>query len=254
MLRIDIKHNFPEVARTLQEAGKQARFAAALALNRTTERAGKEVQQDMQRVFDRPTPYFLRSLRVIRANVRNDPVESALWFKDKSVVDNASSMVLPHVEGGSRQMKPFEGRLRRMGALPVGWYAVPGAAATLDAYGNMSRGQISTLLNVLGAYSEAGYNKANAATVARFKKGTRTKYGFEYWINRVGGKAKHLPPGVYKRVKTPFGSSLKPVLIFVHRTQYRRRLDFYGQVQRTFAQHFPREFDQAFQQALRTAR
>lgn len=256
-MKIDVTHNFGEVASFIDRASKQGQYATAIALNKTAEWAETDVRKAMRTGFDRPTPYFLRALRVIRANVNKVPVQAVLWFKDKSLEDSAESMVVPHIDGGGRKVKPFEKRLQRMGVLPAGWFAVPGGGASLDAYGNMSRGQLSQLLNVLGAYTEAGYNKANKATVARLAKGNAKKnvYGFAYWINPVGAKTgRHIPPGVYQRIATPFGSSLKPILIFVKQATYRKRLDFYGIVQRAVDARFAGEFDKAYENAMRTAR
>lgn len=122
-------------------------------------------------------------------------------------------------------------------------------AATLDAYGNMSAGQISQLLNVLGTYTEAGYNTANSKTIDK-------SYGFVYWVNKVGSndaRGQHLQPGVYQRVMTPFGSSLKPILIFVKPANYKQRLDFFGIVTNTINRDFASNFDDSFDQAIATA-
>ena len=254
-MQIKISTNFPEVAKALASHAKQVPFALAVALNKTAEWAETSVRSEMRKVFDRPTPYFLRSLRIIRATKANP--SAMVWFKDKSTVESSSAMVAPHIFGGDRTFKPMEGRLRAAGLLPNGWKVVPGGAASLDANGNMSRGQITQLLNVLGTYKEAGYNKANAATRARLAKGNVKKgvYGFEYFVNPVGSsRGKHLPPGVYKRVVTAFGTSLKPVLVFVNRTNYKKRLDFVGIVQRTVDTRFPAEFEKAFALAVRTGR
>lgn len=254
---IDIRTNFPEVDRALSTAGRQVPFALAVALNKVADAGATMVRREMSARFDRPTPYFLRSLRVVRATKQKP--SATVWFKDKDSVESAETMVLPHVYGQDRKLKPMEIRLQRAGILPTGWRVVPGGGATLDAYGNMSRGQVSQILNVLNTYREAGYNKANDATRARLAKGNARKnsYGFVYWVNpvnrqRAGGA--HLPPGVYKRVTTGFGTSLKPVLIFVSRTSYKRRLDFFGIVQRIVDAQFGTEFEKSFAQALRTAR
>lgn len=262
-MKIDIRTNLPQVAAAIRKLPtSQIPFATAVAINKTAEHARAAVQDDMRAKFQNPTPWFINSLRIKRAT-KQQP-SATLGFKDDAGGDfNNNPMVSPHITGGARGMKTMEVRLQRVGLLPVGWYVVPGAAAKLDGNGNMNRGQISTLLNVLGTYTEAGYNKANAATRAKLAKGTRKSYGFAYWVNpatssRTGllkGKrrAKHLLPGVYQRVATPFGSSLKPVLIFVQMTQYRAVLPFEATVNRTVAQRFPSEFDAAMQIALRTA-
>jgi hypothetical protein len=228
-----------------------------VALNKTAEKAREAVRTDMTKVFDRPTPFVINSLRVKYATKTNLRAEVA--FKDKNSAESSRSMVEPHVLGGKRRFKAMEGRLRRMGLLPSGWYAVPGAAAKVDAFGNMGKGQISQLLNVLGTYSESGFNKANAATRGRLAKGGRKSsqyglYGFAYWVNLVGTKSgSHLAPGVYQRIKTGFGTSLKPVLVFVPATSYSKRLDFFGVVQRTADREFPAEFAKSFKAAVGTA-
>jgi hypothetical protein len=256
MLKLDIKTNFPDVMKGIDRDAKQARFAAKNALNRTAKWAETTVRKSMLGAFHQPTTYFLRSLRIIYAYTGK--LQVALWFKDRGLQDSAEAMVVPHVEGGGRKHKPMELRLQRAGLMPAGWFAVPGGGADIDANGNMSRGQITTLLNVLGTYKEAGYNKANAKTVERLAKGNAKKgiYGFTYWVNPVSGpgRARHIPPGVYKRVQTGFGSSLKPVLIFVSRAMYRKRFDFYAIVRKVFDERFAGEFDKAYAEAMRTAR
>lgn len=254
-MQIRINTNIAQVQRALQQQASQVPFALSVALNRTAIAAQSDLKREMATLFDRPTPYFLNSPRVIRATKTR--LQATVWFKDRNSVENSSDLALPHIKGGDRAVKPMEQRLQRAGLMPAGWRAVPGQGADLDIYGNMSRGQISQLLNVLGTYREAGYNKANAATRARLAKGNvkRNVYGFEYFVNPVGSaRGRHLLPGVYKRVRTAFGTSLKPVLIFVRSTRYKARLDFEGIVKRAVDQRFPVEFDAAFDQAVRTAR
>lgn len=253
-MKLSIKTNFPEVARALKNAEGQVPFATSVAINRAADKAKLAVQKNMREVFDRPTPFVINSLRLRRSTKQNLTAE--IQFKDKNSAESSRTMVLPHVEGGIRRYSPMEARLKSIGVLPDGWNAVPGAAAKLDAYGNMSRGQISQMLNLLGAYREAGYNKANAATRDRLAKGSAKKnvYGFVYWVNPVGGqRGKHLPPGVYQRVTTGFGTSLKPVVIFVKRAKYSKRLPFYQIAQDEFNRAFPAEFKASMDNALRTA-
>jgi hypothetical protein len=252
---ITVKTNFPQVQAALSRAAGQVPYALKTAINRTAEWAQTDVRREMRRVFDRPTPWVLNSLRIKYAS--KTKLQAELAFKDVSLGETSASMLEPHIFGGKRRFKGMEGRLRAIGVLPDGWYAVPGGGAKLDAYGNMSRGQISQMLNVLGAFTEAGYNKANAATRERLAKGNAKKgtYGLVYWVNPVAGatKGKHLPPGVYQRIKTAFGSSLKPILIFVKGTSYKQRLAFFDVVQKTVDTRFPGEFDTAFTKAMATA-
>lgn len=253
-MEIKIQTNIKEVQEALKKAASQVPFALSVAINASAEKAKELVRAEMPRVFDRPTPWVLNSLRVKRSTKTNLTAELA--YKDRNSVENSRSMVEPHVFSGKRHYKAMEARLMHIGLLPAGYNVVPGAAAKLDANGNMSQGQISQVLNVLGTYTEAGYNKADSRTVARLAKGNKKKnqYGFVYWVNRVGSiKAKHIPPGVYQRVITGFGTSLKPILIFVKQAQYKHRLDFFGIAGKTINAELPREFTKAFDEAMKTA-
>lgn len=250
-MKIDVRSNLPQLAAALRRAPGQVAFATSLAINNTAFAAQKAVQGEMRRIFDRPTPWVINSLRVQRGNKTNPAAQ--VWFRQESLGVEEGYLVRPHIGGGARPVKAMERRLQQAGMLPAGWAVVPGEGAKLDAYGNISRGQISLLLNVLGTYREAGYNKADFRTRERLAKGTRKTYGVTYWVNPVGGRSKHLLPGVYQRVATPFGSSLKPVLIFVRSTSYRARLDFAGIVRSTVEQRLPAEFDAAFDRAVNTA-
>jgi muconolactone delta-isomerase len=251
-MQLSVTSNFADIKRLLDAQQKQAVFAAAVALNRSAEQAVKDIRDEQRKVFDRPTPWFLNALR-ISPRATKQKLEARIWFKDRNSVESSRDMLMPHIEGGDRARKAMEQRLQRIGVLLPAWRTVPGEGATLDAYGNMSRGEISLILNYVGAYTEAGYNKVNVASKAKFKKGTRSKRGFEFFIARVGNR-QGLQPGVYRKTHFGFGSSIKPVLVFVSQATYRRRLDFYGIAKRTVDRVFPADFGRAYEQALRTAR
>lgn len=254
-MQLSMTSNLKLIQDALENCASQVPFATSVALNKVADKSRLEVQKEMQRVFDGPTPWVLNSIRVIRSTKANLVAE--VGFKDKNSAESSRTMVAPHVDGGTRHFKAMEARLLSMGLMPKGYNAVPGGAAAIDANGNMSQGQITQLLNVLGTYTESGYNKANSKTVARLAKGSVKKntYGFMYWVNPVGntGQGKHLLPGVYQRVKTGFGSSLKPVLIFVNQAEYKTRLDFYGIAGKVMDQEFAKEFHASFDMATRTA-
>jgi hypothetical protein len=252
-LKANISHNFPEVVAALRSQAAGGRRAVREAINRTADWAETDVRRELPKVFDRPIPYTLRALLVRYASTAN--LEAELWFKRRSA-DADKLWAAAQVAGGSRAMKPMELRLQRAGILPHGWMVVPGGAMPLDAYGNISRGEVSRILNVLGTYTEAGYNKANDKTRARLRKGNakRGVYGFAYWVNPIVGprRQRHLQPGVYRRVYTPFGTSLRPMLIFVNRAMYRVRLPLGEIVQRTVQRRFPGEFEKAMHSVLTT--
>ena len=246
-MKISVVSNIDSVVAAMKQAASQVPFAMSVALNNSAETARLAVRAEMPRVFHNPTPWVLNSLRVKRSTKTNLTAEVA--FKDKPGSGGTRSIMEPHVFTGGRHFKVVEAQLMRMGALPSGWNVVPGAAANLDANGNMSQGQVKQALNAL---SNIG------ATRAKLAKGSAKKnvYGLAYFVNPVGGagRNKTLQPGVYQRISTGFGSSLKPILIFVKRASYKQRLDFFGLAEKVIAREFPQEFDKAFAQALATAR
>jgi hypothetical protein len=252
MIKIDVRTNFPEVQRALANIGKQARFAAAVALTRTAQTAKREIERDMARVFDRPTSYTLNSLRIRPATASR--LEAMVWVKDDAGKGTpATKYLTPQIFGGARGMKRFEKALNRIGILPDGMMAVPGEAAPLDAYGNMSRGEIVRILAYFQAFGQQGYT-ANMTQAKRDKlaRGTRKSHGLEYFVVRKG--ARNLQPGIWKRVQTGFGKSIKPIIIFVKQLSYRLRLPFFDTAQRVIDRDFGKEFHTALADALRTDR
>ena len=253
-MKINVTSNLPDVKRWVSALNPRVNSATRQALNRTAEWAETDVRREMRKVFDRPVPFTLRSLKIGYAKTGPKP-EATLWFKQRSKEED-KLWAVAQIVGGQRQIKPMELRMQRVGILPKGWFVVPGEAAPLDAYGNMSRGEISRILNVLGTYTEAGFNTANQKTRDRLRKGNAKKgqYGFAYWVNPVSGprRQKHLLPGVYRRVYTAFGTSLKPMMIFVKKATYRPRLKFFVVVKATVARRFPGEFDKAMDSLLKT--
>lgn len=243
MVTLAIRNDFAAVQRLLDAGAQGARRAVREALNRTAEWAETDARRELRKVFDRPTPYTLRSLRVYYASTAN--LEARLWFKQRSR-DEDDRWATAQIAGGQRAVKPFEQRLQRAGLMPRGWLAVPGEGMPRDAYGNINRGELSRILNVLGTFQEAGFNKADFRTRERLRKGTKTAYGFAYWVNPVGSKNIHIPPGVYRRVYTGFGTSLKPMIVFVSEARYKPRLPFASIVRAAMAKHFEPEFAKAW--------
>ena len=118
-MQINVQTNFPEVFKSLAAQQKSVRSVMREALNQTTYRAESQVVATMRRVFDRPKPFTLRSLRVYPASTAN--LTSTLWFRQRSQ-DADKLWAGPQIGGGKRAAKPMELRLRSAGLLPAGWY------------------------------------------------------------------------------------------------------------------------------------
>lgn len=253
-MKLTVKHNFVEVQKALGRLQKQLPFAMAAALTRTAHDVRDAERKEMARAFDRPTRYTLNSLYVKPATKAQ--LVARVWVKDS---DRAAHYLLPQIWGGSRPMKRFEELLRQRGIMGANERAVPGEGAKLDAYGNMSRGQIVQILSQLRTFNLAGFD-ANATNSKRSRaKRAKVKYFFaRQGESRVGGgawkrgdKVQHLRSGVY--AKTARGG-LTPVLIFVKGTGYRARLRFFEVGRKTVADRFRSHFANAFRHATKTAR
>lgn len=245
MITLSAEHNIAELTKDLQLWRGQIPFAASLALNNTGRAAKADLVQEMPRVFDRPTPYTLNSV-YMKASTKTE-LRVIIGLKDDTFKGTpASRYVGPEIFGGGRSLKRFERALLARRLLPVGMMAVPGAAAKLDAYGNINRGQIVQILSALRAFGEQGYS-ANRTARGYGTKGPHA----EYFVGRPGrGKA---PLGVWQRVGFAMGSAVRPVLIFVRANQYRARFDFFGVGQRAFDREFRGQFVLAMNYAIATA-
>lgn len=263
MLVYDARGSINEVTQHLTTLGReQIPFANALALTRTAQFVERKEQEEMPRVFDRPTKFTLRSTRVIPATKKR------LWaevkIKDESFKSVAPIKWLePQIRGGTRALKRFEQRLVSAGAMPSGHFAVPASGADYDAFGNMSRGEIVRMLSDLQAHWDTRQNTTATSRGRRRRSRTvRPTFYFSTWPPST--RTAHLRPGIYKRVgavaglasgiTAGFKTPIKPVIVFVKRVRYRKRLRFFEIAEQTGRLRFPIEFALAMREALRTAR
>lgn len=244
-VEISVRSNIKDLQRTLATlATKQINFATASAMTRTAQDVKAAIKKEMETVFDRPTRWTLNSLRLFPAKKTN--LTAKVWLKneaDKGVPP--TRWLTPQIDGGHREDKRSELRLRAAGILPPGMAMVPGAGAKLDQYGNMSKGQIIQILSGLGAFNTAGFT-ANASNSARSRaKGNAARY----FVLRKGGRA----IGVGQRTGKGPGSVVV-VMAFVSRPRYSKRLDFYGVANRVVAARMNANLEAAVAAAIRTSR
>jgi hypothetical protein len=203
----------------------------------------------MRDVFERPTPYTLNSL-YSRGATKQD-LTAVVWLKyDTSKGTPADKYLLPEIRGGERVLKRFERALRAVGALPEGFFAVPGAGAKMDAYGNMATSQIVQVLSYFRAFPEAGY-RANITEKRKrqLEKTTLSRQGFAYFVGApADGK---LPLGVWQRFSQQ--RQIRPILIFVKSVHYSQRFNFDYVGQLTVAREFPGQFARALSEAQASA-
>lgn len=254
---LDIRTNLADFLKSVDQTRlDQLPFAMSLTLNWSIEEAKTGVQDEMRRVFDRPTDFTLNSPQTHWSTKR----ELVAWMTIKDwgataggtveIQSNtrvnkgtpAAAYLKPQIEGGSRGDKRMEMWLRQAGLLPPGWYVVPGREAPLDAYGNVPRSFIVRMLSDLRAFAaDSGLNRK----VGR-RKGTKSTNAF--FVPRKGS---HLKPGIYWRLPN---RTLVCVFHFVSGVQYIKRFDFYGTAERLAVAALKKNFPVAWARALATDR
>jgi hypothetical protein len=259
-MKIDVRDNFPELDRALARDFSQVPFALARALTRTAQQVREAERAEVPSVFDRPTPYTLNSFFVRPATKQK--LEALVWVKDQPS-GKGSHPMKAQIEGGDRGLKRFEFRLVRAGLMRANERAVAAGGAQLDRFGNISRGQIVKILSqlktaaVVGDTSDATdsrRSRAKRANEAYFvSRGRGSWTGGGAWKN--GEKSQHLPRGIWvRRSFGPWGSAVKPVLIFVDQTTYAKRFKFYETAQRVIERNLVDNFNQSFADATRGAK
>ena len=280
-----ITANITDFAKRFKEfSSRRLRAGVATGITRTAVEVRKQMQTDLDRIFDRPTPFTRRQLKYVPATADNlaggvgfnifgvsEAPGSPMRFKFDPVDDAysppASKYLRAQIQGGARRQKRAEVALERVLALPRGWVAVPGERAKIDAYGNQSVGEIKQILAFFNAASNLSGSFQNMTPETRAKrlKGTRKKAGFDYFLVRPGEKRSFvrangktgthkLPPGVYRRIYHSLGTQVQPVLIFVQTTNYKRRYDFNGEAARYVEQILPGKIREAMEQSLQYLR
>lgn len=251
-MKIDVQGLIP-LQNYLKASQKQIEIATQRAILKTAQHVVKAEQEEIKKVFDKPTNFTLNALTIkvdkpkISASVE---VKDGYWTRS----DNYLSV---QRDGGRRKLKAFERNLQHYGVMPSGWIAVPGQGAALDVYGNMSVGQIRQILSWFDAAERVSGSTQNMGEKGRAKKrkGTKRSEAFEYFVAQPGrrtglrswknGRSQSLTPGIYKRTFFGYGTAIKPIIIFVRNATYGKRFKFFEVANRTIDQHFTAEFNAA---------
>lgn len=267
-MRVTVK---VEGLREVQEAlrgfsDRRVANALATALTRTAVAVREAEQAEMRDAFDRPTPFTLGSLFVKPATAIAPQAE--VGIKDNvGGARPATSWLRWQIGGGQRTLKAFERLLIGGGYMRNSDRAVPGLAARLDAYGNLSKGQIVQILGQLRLDSSTGSTrslpKIAAGDNAKTKRDKANR--IRRSLGRAGGRYVALPngtrtllPGIYLNEGRDFGAKagygasrrLRPVIIFVSKANYEaERFDFYGVARRTVERNLQAQIERAIGEA-----
>lgn len=241
MLTLSVKSNADDVIRRLQNfRADQMPFATAKALTDTAGNVKRALVEEMPRSIDRPTQYTLGSIYLSKATKDN-------FMARVGIADRTGGRGVPPVKwmywqvyGGARKRKRFESALRANGLLPDGLMAVPGAAARLDANGNVDFKQLTEVLAALKSIKQPA-----AGGLGRRTGNARV----DYFVAR----SSHLAPGIWQRIHGA-KRSVRPVFLYVPPPRYGKRYDFYGTAYKAVVDNFSRNFANAIRYAMRTAR
>lgn len=238
MLEMNVQSTIAQGLKKLTNVAPRA-WPAIIAhgFNKTMVTVRAEEKREIERVFDRPTPYTLRGFYTKPAKPAD--LTTSLSLKDFGGKGTpAAKYLAPQIYGGNRSLKRFERALNAKGILPGGMFAVPANGAPLDTYGNLRGSFIVQILSGLQAFAEQGY-------VANRVKGRTQKREF-FAVSPNNPNNRGLPFGVYERK----GKGFSMVLAFVRQPQYKQRFDFYGVGERTAAKYLSGDIAEAARLSL----
>lgn len=257
LIRVD--HDLDKVARQFGRLAQgKVPQAATMAINVAARMVREAEMREMRDVFDRPTKWTMNSVFIKAATPRD--LSAIVWLKDERATTRggipATKFLAAQIEGGGRHLKAFELRLQKAGVMPAGYRAVPGDAAKLDAYGNMSMSMIIQIMSFFNANPSTRSNMSERG-FARLAKGTKKAHGFVYFaLQKKWGK---LLPGIYQRMEFSGGGTRnvsvpRPVMIFVQNAQYKVMFGFAEIAQEVVDRSFPELFKQAMEYELEHTR
>jgi hypothetical protein len=243
--------NLRQVIERLAEIPDAIVRVVRFAVNDTASDVQTRARMEMDRVFDRPTPFMKRGVRVTKAgrpatfgSTKGMSREAVAALGKWTVQDvwvyfdpwfggvPPETVISPHVFGGPRKFKPSERRLAAMKGIRA--YMIPTAALPRDSYGNIPGTRMAQILFELGTIETA--NPYSKTREERLRRTGRT-----YFIFYARG-AKY-PIGIAERC----GDKVRLVIRFVQSVNYQKRYDFFEisrkQVMHSLPRHFIRLFE-----------
>lgn len=234
-------------------SGQQAKEAYAKAINDTAFEVRRTMQAELRSVFNRPTPFIVRSPKFKPATTEKleaiiaptlDITKFGKSGGGKIGVD-PQDVLQAQEYGGNRRDKRSEVALRRIGVLPAGYQtAIPGTPfpGSDDGNGNLKGTFLAHLLSYFQAFGEQGYrgNMKDRARANLHSKGTKTMAARRYFVSygRLrGNQSSHLAPGIWA-VTGLHGVLVQPVLMFVRAGSYTPRLSMDAIAKRADADNY----------------
>jgi hypothetical protein len=246
---MSMTNNFHLLERTMMAMSRDLTGrAAVVALTRTATQARRDVMEELPKIFDRPTPFTVNSIRYQIAS--RDKPEAKVYISDDAVKGLSPRKYLgPEIDGGPRNVKRSERALINAGAMQMGQWLMPGSGMSLDKYGNVPAGGMVRILSKLSAFGEQGYRaNVSEATRKRLERAKRavasTRTDVFVGHTKGGGE----PLAIYQLTSR---GHVRPILVFANKApMYRPRFDFHGMVNRSAAEHWPGFMAQAMRELI----
>lgn len=255
MALVSISTDAREVAARLAQHARQIPYALKLGINELAKDVVKREQEEMRQVFDRPTPFVVKGLRVSKWATKTDPT-ALIDFKDVYVRKGGANVIentlTPHIPGfpGERAYKGAERWLRRLRYLGEGEYLVPSRTAPRDAYGNVRGPLIQKMLADIGAYRNvAGMPGTTKQAKARFVWGAI--YGHDKAGSARAVRGIWLVEGGASKMRT---NRWHLMMLVVKGVSYKKRYDFGGVAERHVSANLDKFIGQALAKAIAPAR
>lgn len=222
--------------RHVEDLQKQQRYAQSRAINDTLKAAHVSLKAEVKKTFNRPTAWFVNSTRIGFANKQNpvgfiQPKDGFGWKMGQKPED----YYMVHVYGGKRPDKRSEKLLKQRNILPSRKNLVMARfGIRKNKNGNITRGQMNKILSGLRAQNDPQQNSPFNS-----EKSKRWFYGE---IKGVRG------------IWQVNGRNPKLWFLEVDRAVYRKRLDYFGTINRSVESNFEMYHARWIDRAIRTAR
>ena len=208
-MKVEIQSNSQQVRDYFQQVvQRQLHYAMRQTLTSLAFKIRTDTHDEMRSLFDRPTPNFaLRSIVVEKAT------KAQPWAWVGLRKDGGFRKALAHeMTGGTREWKKMEGALLKLG-MPRGLTAVPGEAAPLNSYGNLTAAYVKAMLNGL------------MTGISKKRRGSGGIIVGFFMV--LPGNKSRLHPGVWERHKDGRTYRVRPILMFVRSARYRKLIDLH---------------------------
>lgn len=234
MSALSIKSNVDRMARELNaQARQQIAFGTSLALNAIAQQVLHAEQENERQQLDRPRPFTVNALRVIRSDKRNLVARVVM-------MDRTAAYLEPYEEGGENVLNG------RALLKPVG--------IKLDRYGNIRNGAMAKLIAKPNVFVGKVAFKKSGQTISGVWE--RPKLRGQQKVNKKTGKGGYGSKGDTQQKIDSVRTGLKLLIRFTdaHPIAQKNRLHWHDVAAVTVQRVADYELARGIAQALRTAK